>query len=282
MWFVYALAGALVTGVGQVLVKKGQARLTPFLDNLLALIVVYGIFVPTLYFLGVNLAVGLRVMIYALFTAVMYASFYYVMGMGKVSLMISLINTFPVVTIALAIVALKEWPNMYQWIGILLVCGGVFFISRREDDENKNAKNNRWLVGGLLGALAIGSAEFVTKMATAYVDGFTFTFFVFLMYLPSIATISFFDKKGRKFEKLHNTKSLIVTILGIVFIESGLIAIAVAYQHGLASLVSPVVATHLLITAVLAAIFLKEKLLLSQRIGIVINLIGVAVIGMWS
>lgn len=282
MWFVYALVAALFTGIGQVLVKKGQARLTPLLDNFLAGVVVYVIFLPALYFWGVNLVVDWKVVTYALIAATMYATFYYVMGMGEVSLMISLINTFPVVTITLAILFLREWPNVYQWLGILMVIGGVIYMSRETGDERKKTESKKWIVGGLLGALAIGIAEFITKLATAKVDGFTFTFWVFLMYLPPIVLFSLFDKKGQKFENLKNFKSLVFTVLGIVFIELGLIAIALAYQRGLASLVSPIVATHLLITAILAALFLKEKLGFSQRVGIVINLIGIAVIGLWS
>ena len=61
-----------------------------------------------------------------------------------------------------------------------------------------------------------------------------------------------------------------------------MIAIALAYQYGQASLVSPVVSTHMLITALLAAFFLKERLLTIQKIGILVTLIGVSVIGIWS
>ena len=76
----------------------------------------------------------------------------------------------------------------------------------------------------------------------------------------------------------RKTKQKLDLILWIL----GLIAIALAYQHGLASLVSPVIASHVLITAVLATLFLKERLLTIQRIGILFTLIGVSVIGIWS
>ena len=49
MWFIYALLGAVITGIGQVLVKRGQVKLTPLLDNLLATIIVTLILVPVLY-----------------------------------------------------------------------------------------------------------------------------------------------------------------------------------------------------------------------------------------
>ena len=139
-----------------------------------------------------------------------------------------------------------------------------------------------WIFWGLVGSLAIGTAEFVTKLATLLVDGFTFTFFVYLMYVPPLLIFMILDKKGRKFNQLKNVSSLFNTLIGIFLIEAGLIAIALAYQHGLASLVSPVVATHLLITAVLATYILKEKLLRIQKIGILLNLIGISIIGISS
>ncbi len=281
MWFTYALLGAIITGIGQVLVKKGQVKLTPLLDNLLATLIVALILVPFLFIRGVDIEAGKSILIYALIAASMYATFYYIINLGNVSLMVSLINTFPVVTIILAVGILRELPSIYQWFGIILVVLGTIFISREKIKGSMN-RNKLWVLWGLLGSLAIGIAEFVTKLATLRVDGFTFTFFVYLMYIPPLLIFMTLDKKGRKFEKLKNKSSLLYTIIGIFFIEVGLIAIALAYQYGKASLVSPVVSTHMLITAILAAFFLKEKLLTIQRTGILVTLIGVSVIGIWS
>lgn len=282
MWFTYALLGALITGVGQFLVKRGQVKLTPLLDNFLAAIIVNLILVPLLLFFGVDISAGKEIWIYALVAAVMYSTFYYIISFGNVSLMVSLINTFPVVTIALAIGYLHEWPNLYQWFGIVVIVIAVFCISQGKIEERVANKKKLWIAWGLLGSLAIGTAEFITKLATLRVDGFTFTFFVYLMYIPPLIVLIFLDKGGRKFKNLKNKGGLAYTTTGIFLIEAGLIAIALAYQHGLASLVSPVVATHMLITAGLAVIFLKEKLSMIQKIGILLSLIGVSVIGIWS
>ena len=282
MWFIYAILGVLITGVGQVLVKKGQVKLTPLLDNLLATIIVTTILVPFLFIRGVDIEAGKAILIYALIAATMYSIFYYIISLGNVSLMVSLINTFPVVTIMLAVGFLRELPSLYQWFGIILVVLGTIFISREKIKKGAINRKRLWAIWGLLGSLAIGIAEFVTKLATLRVDGFTFTFFVYLMYIPPLVIFMALDKTGRKFEKLKNRSSLLYTLIGIFFIEAGLIAIALAYQHGKASLVSPVVSTHMLITALLAAFFLKERLLTIQRIGILFTLIGVSVIGIWS
>ena len=77
MWFIYAFIGALITGVGQVLVKKGQMRLTPLLDNFLATIIVNLLLVPLLLLWGVDLKVGYEIWVYALIAATMYAFIYY-------------------------------------------------------------------------------------------------------------------------------------------------------------------------------------------------------------
>ena len=282
MWFLYAILGAIITGIGQVLVKKGQAKLTPLLDNLLATFIVTLILSPFLFIVGIDLEAGKTILIYALIAAIMYASFYYIISFGNVSLMISLINTFPLVTIALAIIYLRESPNIYQWLGITLVVLGTICISRERPKKGVKNKKKLWVIWGLIGALAIGVAEFVTKLATNKVDGYTFTFFVFLMYIPALLLFMAIDRKGRKFELLKNQASLIYTVTGILFIEGGLIAIALAYQYGLASLVSPVIASHMLITALLAVFFLKEKLLTVQKIGIFFTIAGVSIIGIWS
>ena len=282
MWFLYAILGAFITGIGQVLVKRGQVKLTPLLDNLLATAIVTLILVPFLFIRGVDIEGGRNILIYALIAAAMYATFYYIISFGNVSLMVSLINTFPVVIIILAVGFLRELPSLYQWFGIILVISGTIFISREKIKKRAINRKKLWVIWGLLGSLAIGIAEFVTKLATLRVDGFTFTFFVYLMYIPPLIIFMAFDKNGRKFEKLKNKSSLLYTVIGIFFIEVGLIAIALAYQYGKASLVSPVISTHMLITALLAAFFLKERLLTVQKVGILVTLIGVSVIGIWS
>lgn len=281
MWFQFALLGALITGIGQVLVKKGQITFTPLLDNLVATIIVNTILVPLLLLYGINTSVGVNILAYAFIAAAMYSIFYYIISFGNVSLMISLINTFPLVTIALAVGFLHELPNPFQWLGIILVIIGFICISREKTGE-KIASRKNWVLWGLFGSIAIGIAEFVTKLATLQVDGFTFTFFVYLMYILPLIVFMIFDKRGRKFKTLKNRSSLYYTCIGILCIEAGLIAIALAYQYGLASLVSPIVATHMLITAVLAAILLNERLLRIQKVGILLNLAGISIIGIYS
>lgn len=283
MWFIYSLLGAIITGVGQMLVKKGQIELSPLMDNLLATVIVNIILVPLLFLKGVNFSAGKDIIFYALIAAIMYATFYYIISVGNVSIMISLINAYPVVTVALAIAFLNEWPNMYEWIGIIITILGVIFISRGEaTNKIRSIKKKSWIAWGLFGAFALGIAEFVTKLATFKVDGFTFSFFVYLMYIPPLILFLLFDKRGRKFEKLTKKSSLLFTSVGILFIEAGLIAIALAYQNGLASLVSPIVASNMLITVLLAAYFLKEKLIFIQKIGVFLTIVGVSIIGSWT
>jgi uncharacterized membrane protein len=283
MWFIYALLGAIITGVGQMFVKKGQIKLSPLMDNLLAAIIVNLLLVPFLFFRGINFSAGKDIILYALIAASMYATFYYIISKGNVSIMISLINAYPVVTIALAILFLHELPNAVEWFGIVITLLGVVCVSSGKGNNSFRRmiyKKNTWVGWGLFGALALGIAEFVTKIATLHADGFTFTFFVYIMYIPPLLLFLLLDRKGRKFERLTNKSSLFFTCVGIFFIESGLIAIALAYQHGLASLVSPVVASNMLITVLLAAYFLKEKIQVIQKIGIFLTLVGVIVIGM--
>src|SRR3990167_1639664 len=142
MWFIFAFLGAVTTGIGQVLVKKGQSKLTPLLDNLIATLIVNLILVPFLLLWGINISVSRDILIYALIATTMYATFYYIVNVGNVSLMISLINTFPVVTIFLAISYLRELPNLHQWIGIVFVVLGTVLISRKKAEDRKSTRLN--------------------------------------------------------------------------------------------------------------------------------------------
>ena len=260
-------------------VKKGQIELSPLLDNLLATLIVNLILVPLLYIHGINLSAGKEIWPFALIAAVMYSIFYYVLSKGSASTMISLINAYPIVTIALAIISLHEFPNIYQWAGIIITLVGIICISEQKAQKKSKKNSKIWILWGLLGAFTIGVAEFATKVATLQVDGFTFTFFVYLMYIPPLLFFLFFDKKGRKFVELRSMSGLFFTCVGIFFIEGGLISIALAYQNGLAILVSPIVATNMLITVLLAVYFLRDKIVAIQKIGIVLIVIGVSIIG---
>lgn len=280
MWFLYALISATLNGIGPVLLRKGKVSLTPLGDNIVALVIVLTIVAPLMLLSGINPSKFATAFPYALAVAFLYATYYYVIDKGKVSLTVTLLSGYPIVTVLLSIFLLKESPSSLQFLAIAVIIAGVLLVSLSDKkDSYIRIRSKSWIWWGLFGALMIGFAEFITELATLQVDGNTFTFIMNLSYGPAIAVCFLIDKKGRVLPKLR-FKDFLLTVIGVAAIELNLIFYNLAYAHGPASLVSPVSAGRVVITALLAALILKEKTTIFQRAGILLVILGIVVIGL--
>jgi uncharacterized membrane protein len=126
----------------------------------------------------------------------------------------------------------------------------------------------------------IGVAEIVTHIATTNISVGTFTFMMSVSYVPAFLLCLFLDKKGRlEISKIRISNSW-MTILGVGLVELGLIPYNIAFSLGEAALVSGVSSGRIVITAVLASVFLKERIDRYQVVGIGLVLLGVVFLGL--
>ena len=86
------------------------------------------------------------------------------------------------------------------------------------------------------------------------------------------------DKKGRKLPPLK-TKLFFPSLFGLLLLQIGVLAFDYALSFGTATLVTVTANTYVVISLILAIIFLKEKLTRQQLAGVLSVITGIILIG---
>jgi drug/metabolite transporter (DMT)-like permease len=109
-------------------------------------------------------------------------------------------------------------------------------------------------------------------------DAYTYLFALALAYIPVNIANYILDPKGRRFPTAH-WKKLWPTLVGVVMITLGIVPFNIAFSYGLASLVTPISSSYVIITVILAYFFLKEQLTKMHVIGIAVSVLGIVLLG---
>ncbi len=199
---------------------------------------------------------------------------------GPASIVVPIVSLASLVTVTLAIYFFKEKLNIYQLIGVLLSILAIVLFNL---DENGIAVGTAgpwwksflsvWMLFALLALFAAGTAQLFIKAATNHVSADLVTFIVVSVFIV-IAVVLIFTQDFSWDISLGNTLScLTVGVLG----SGAFLTQSVAYSTGEASLVAPLCSLFPVVTVVLAAPLLGEKMTLLIVIAVIIaSLAGVA------
>lgn len=276
-WLFWAVAASFFWGVGGIFVKKSLASVTPLFYNVLVTVVGLFVYIPYAIYLGFNLEkMSWPAFLALAFVAATYLLYFYTISMESVSLVGTVLATYPLATVIFSIVFLGERISSSQIFFGLVILFGVVLIGLPE--KVRELKLKKWFVFAFGVSLVVGFADFVAKGVvnrTAMGD-------YFMMYalgtLPGIMVAYGLDKKGRVWPTVSGAAWGWV-LLGALFMELGNVSFFTAFSHGPASLVSPFVSSYQAITVVLAFIFLKERLTKVQAVGVGLAAAGIIFLG---
>jgi len=282
IWLIFSLSTAVVWSVGQILAKKGLSHISPLWNNIFANGFSFILWIPTVLFLShfrINVP-PLQILIAVFLTGLTYMFFFYAIAKGEVSLTASLLALYPIATIVLSNVFLNEKITSYQGMGILLALMGAVFIALPEKRlPVVILKDKSWIIWGSVTAIISGVGDFLAKLTSNAIGAYSQIFFLAIM-LQVLSTGNFLlDKKGRKLPKF-STKTFLPTILGTFFTITGTMLFFLAFKYGPVSLIGPASSVFPAITAILATVFLKEKISKKQMAGIGSIIIGITLIGL--
>lgn len=197
-------------------------------------------------------------------------------GKGEVSLTGTILAAYPLTTIILSGIFLHEQLGIFQKIAILLIILGSVLIAMPKNI--KSFKFADWVYWAIFGAILIGSGDFLAKVGISKSNAYTWLFFLALAGLPCILVNFLIDKKGRVIPEF-NWQKFMPTIIGVGMVSLGIVPFNLAFQYGLASLVAPVSSSYVVLTAVLAFFFLKERINKVQLAGIISTSLGIILLG---
>lgn len=279
MWFIFALTTALLWAVGQIFAKKGLASISPLINNVLAAGFALVIWIPFTMLHGIQLEIVPSILPIAIVIAATYFSFYYAFEKGQVALSGTIIAMYPLTTVLLSAIFLHEQTSIFQKIAVgIIVLGAVFIAMPSGKHVLYKAKFGTWVWWAVAAAALSGIGDFLAKVTINRSDAYTYLFALGLAYVPVALVNYLLDAKGRRMPKF-TLPAFMPTIIGTGLIAMGFITFNLAFSSGLASLVGPISSSYVAILAILALVFLKEKITRIQLVGVIAAAVGVVLLG---
>jgi len=273
-WFFPAIGALILWGSGQVFIKKGLTSISPFVSNLIAVFFILLIEIPFALLGKVNWSYFPAIFLIGFFAQIPNFIYPYVINKANVSLAGTVLAAYPFITVILSLLFLNESLSLLQVIGIAGIMIGMFLVAK---PENEKFEVSQWLIWALFGALIVGTGDFIGKVGITKYDLNSFIFAFALSAVPGLLIIRLFDKspltiKGSK-------KDILFSAIGNLIMPLGLLFLYIAFNSGPASLISPIASSYPALTAVLAYIFLKEKINKTNSFGIVLATLGIVLTG---
>ena len=188
---------------------------------------------------------------------------YQVLAMGgKAASVIPFTSLYPVVTILLALILLKERLSKIQWSGLLITIVALWGLSGGDQGDLLNP----WMLLALIPILLWGTSAYLQKLATNNFSSEIATLAFLIGFLPSGVLVPLFYP-------VHWQQTgpiwLLVIALGL-FYALGNLTVMLAYSHGgCAAIVTPMASLYSLITIPLAILCLHEEVSIREIVGII-------------
>lgn len=209
--------------------------------------------------------------------AVSYMLIFYALSRGKLALTGTVVSLYPMTTVILSSVFLKEQISAGQFLGIgSILLGGVLLAL---PERKKQAFHDlSWFWWGAATAISIGTGDFLTKLSTNMIGAHSHLFFIAIIFQFLSVANYLIDQKGRQLPKFSQ-ENFLPTLLGLFILWGGSLLFFLSFDFGPASLITPVSSIYPALMVILAVIFLKEKITPRQGLGVAAAVLGTVLIG---
>lgn len=186
---------------------------------------------------------------------------------GKAAVIIPLTMLYPLVTILLGILFLKERLNRIQFIGAIVSLVAIYFFNV----PGEEGLLSRWLMLALVPIALWGAAGFLQKLSTNHISAESST----MWFLGAFIPFGVFFLVQEPLPAVITSKTWLLVIAQGFFLALGNLAVLAAFAHqGKASIVTPLTALYPVISVPIA-ILLGEHIATREAIGIALALVSV-------
>ncbi len=188
---------------------------------------------------------------------------------GAASTVTPLTALYPVVTILLAVLFLREKVSRIQIAGIAGALGSIYLFNPLASGEGVKSV---WLLYALVPVALWGVSAFVQKLSTNDVSSELSTVAFWVAFLP-IAGVIFLTRPVHW--NLAPMTWVWVVLLGVLFGLGNLTLLAAYGSGGKASVVTPLAGLYSMVTIPLAIVLLGERIGIRDGAGIALALVAV-------
>jgi len=190
---------------------------------------------------------------------------------GKAALIVPLTALYPLTTILLAMLLLKERLNRIQLAGVLVSLVAIYLFNVQREE----GFFSRWLLYAVLPIALWGTSGFLQKLATNHISGERSTLWFLGAFIPFGVLFLLQEPLPAH---IAPTAWLLVIAQGFFLALGNLAVLAAFANHGKASIVTPLAALYPVVSVPIAIGFLGERVGVREATGIVLALVSVAML----
>ncbi len=186
--------------------------------------------------------------------------YYDLLGREKAAAVVPLTALYPLVTIALAVLLLRERVNRIQYVGVLVSLVAIYLFNVPTDGGLVSG----WLAYAFLPMALWGTAGFLSKLSTDHLSGEFAALLVLLGFVLVSGVLLFLEPLPTE---LSPRLWALTLALGLT-LAFGNYAVVVAYSTGKATVITPLAGLYPLVSVPIAVVVLGETIGVREWVGL--------------
>lgn len=186
--------------------------------------------------------------------------YYDLLGREKAAAVVPLTALYPLVTIALAVLLLRERVNRIQYVGVLVSLVAIYLFNVPTDGGFVSG----WLAYAFLPMALWGTAGFLSKLSTGHLSGELAALLVLLGFVLVSGALLFVEPLPTE---LSPRLWALTLALGLT-LAFGNYAVVVAYSTGKATVITPLAGLYPLVSVPIAVVVLGETIGVREWVGL--------------
>ncbi len=229
--------------------------------------------------LEISLLAIILIPVASLFYSAGYLFFMKGLEIGNISIIAAIMNLWAVFTIFIAFIFMDQRLSTLQSAGVLMIISGSVFASLNWNAiKNKNFQISKGVKETVTGAFFFGSFWNISEVISKETGWLQATLFIKTGIVLLLLLFSFLIKQEIYLTKATSRTKLMFVLMGIT--EAGAVTIVnFGLTIGDAILITPIASALSVVTIMMAVIFLKDKILKLQCLGIIITISGIILTG---
>ena len=214
----------------------------------------------------------------SLFLTIAVLFYYRGLEKGKISLVSPIGSSFSLVTVILSVIFFHEILKPFQIIAIILIILGIILVSInfKEILMIKKITVFSGVKEGVIAMFLWGITYFLIISPIKILGWFIPMLLIKLFSLVFIIFYLIFKRQPIKIN-VQPIFFILLFLTGFLDILASF-ALTIGIESQYASIIVPVAASYPLVTIIMVRLFLKEKLVLNQVLGIIITILGLILI----
>ena len=188
---------------------------------------------------------------------------------GKAATVVPLTALYPLVTIVLAVVWLKERLNRIQLVGLVLSLGAIYLFNV----TSVEGVMNRWLMFSLIPVTLWGVSGLLQKISTNDISGELSALWFLAAFVPVAGVLLFLQPLDKP---VSGKTWLLVAALGFFFSIGNFALLAAFASQGKASIIAPLAGLYPVVSVPIAILLFGERPGARETAGIIVALVSVA------